>query len=318
MRKIKIVVGHADSFLAKSINQMITAEGFDIQSADRGSQVMDFVKITPLPDLIVLHQNMEHPNALEVCRELKGKPEYSMIPVLLIAPNATEPYLPQAVQAGFDDILNNEFESSVLHARVRSLLRVKFLSEERDDAESVLYALARALEAKDTYTLGHADRVGQFAVSLGQKMGVSARELETLRKGGMLHDIGKIAIPDSILLKPGKFSPEEFEVMKRHPTLGCDICEKLHSIQDALPLIRHHHEKMDGSGYPDRLKGDAISPLVRIVTVVDIYDALRSRRSYKDAFTIDKSLQIMWDEANKGWWDKSVLSAWEQICSQQN
>jgi putative two-component system response regulator len=167
-------------------------------------------------------------------------------------------------------------------------------------------------EAKDPYTMGHADRVAQYAVELGQELGISGYELRVLRKGAMLHDVGKIAIPDSILLKPGKYTTDEFDVMKKHPVLGCDICQKLHSVREALPLIRYHHEKLNGSGYPDGLKGDAIPPLVRIVSIVDIYDALRSRRVYKDAFSIDQSFKIMWEEVDKGWWDKDILATWEK------
>ena len=182
-----------------------------------------------------------------------------------------------------------------------------------DDVDAILRALSEKLEAKDPHTLGHADRVSQYAVELGKVLGVHGSDLKTLRRGGLLHDIGKIAIPDAILLKPGKYTDEEFSIMKRHPILGCDICENLRSIHDALPMIRHHHEKLNGTGYPDGLQAESISPLVRIVTIVDIYDALRSRRSYKEPFSLDRSFEIMWDEVNKGWWDKAVLASWEKL-----
>ena len=198
--------------------------------------------------------------------------------------------------------------------RLRSLLNPK----KGEDTESILNTLSRAIEAKDPYTLSHAERVSQYAVDLGSSLGVSADDLNTLRKGGLLHDVGKIAISDEILLKPGKFSDEEFMTMKKHPVLGCEMCAKLSSLQDALPIIRHHHERLDGSGYPDGLQGKAISPLVRIVTVVDIYDALRSRRSYKEPFSVDLSFKVMWEEAGKGWWDKGVLAHWEKLIRSKN
>ncbi len=169
------------------------------------------------------------------------------------------------------------------------------------------------IELKDPYTLGHADRVGQYAKELGFAMNLSQHELTTLHKGAFLHDIGKIAIPDNILTKPGKYDADEFNIMKQHPVLGCHICEKIPAVNDALPLIRHHHEKLDGSGYPDGLSGDKISSLVRAISIVDIYDALRSKRSYKEAFNIDQTFNIMWQEANKGWWDKDILKIWETL-----
>ena len=198
--------------------------------------------------------------------------------------------------------------------RLRSLLGL----DQGEDSESILHTLSRAIEAKDPYTLGHADRVSQYAIELGRSLGVNNADLNTLHRGGLLHDIGKIAIPDAILLKPGKYTDEEFTAMKQHPVLGCEICQKLRSVQDALPIIRHHHERLDGSGYPDGLHGNSISPLVRIVTIVDIYDALRSRRTYKEAFSIDISFKIMWEEAEKGWWDKDVLAHWEKLIRSKN
>jgi putative two-component system response regulator len=173
--------------------------------------------------------------------------------------------------------------------------------------------LARIIEAKDTHTLGHADRVARSAGAMGKLMKMSPAEIETLEKGGLLHDIGKMAVPDTILLKPGKLTIQEFDTMKTHPMMGCTICERLRSAKDALPLIRSHHEKLDGTGYPDRLKGDEIPLPVRIITIVDIYDALTSRRSYKDAWPMDKTFKVMYEEVAKHWWDGDVLRIWEQF-----
>lgn len=169
------------------------------------------------------------------------------------------------------------------------------------------------IELKDPYTRGHADRVAFYARELGLGMKLTEPELTTLHKGAFLHDVGKIAIPDAILTKPGRYSADEFEVMKQHSLLGYHICEKIPDVADALSLIRHHHERLNGTGYPDGLKEDQIPSLVRTVSIVDVYDALRTKRSYKEAFSIDQTFQIMWEEANKGWWDKDILRTWERL-----
>lgn len=173
------------------------------------------------------------------------------------------------------------------------------------------------IELKDPYTRGHADRVSFYAEKLGLAMKLTQSEVDTLHKGAFLHDVGKIAIPDSVLTKPGRYTPEEYGIMKQHAILGYHICEKIPEVADALSLIRHHHERLDGSGYPDGLFQDQISALVRTVSIVDVYDALRSKRSYKEAFTIDQTFQIMWEEANKGWWDKDILRTWERLVRAQ-
>jgi putative two-component system response regulator len=312
MKIAKVVIAQGNSASVPSFVGLLKPLGCEIRVASKGNDVLDYMKNGSPPDLLLIDAAVEDPSAVDICRHIKAHPSFSAVPVLMVVANGHAAERQSLLDAGCDDILVQPLDSFVLQARVTSLLRLKFIADDRDDAETVLYTLARTIEAKDRYTLGHADRVAGFAVELGRVLGVSLMELDVLRKGGMLHDLGKIAIPDAILTKPGKYTPEEFEVMKQHPLLGCQICHKLRSMQDALPLIRHHHERLDGSGYPDKLKGDQISPLVRVISVVDIYDALRSKRSYKEAFPLDKTFEIMWDEVNKGWWDGNVLRAWER------
>ena len=312
MRHPKIVIGQTDSRLSQLLHVLVASGDYETHITDRGERVMEIIHLGSPPDLLVLETTLLDPDSLSLCQTLKQNPIYTAIPILIvdIAGDADEN---KYVSAGADDIIAGPLHAETLIARVKSLLRLKTIVDERDDAETVLNALARTLEAKDPYTLGHADRVAQYAVELGKMLGVNAYDSQILRKGGMLHDLGKIAIPDAILLKPGRYTQEEFAIMKRHPVLGCEICGKLRTMRDALPLIRHHHEKLDGSGYPDGLRGEALSPLVRIISIVDIYDALRSQRSYKEAFTVDKSFEIMWQEVEKGWWDRGVLTAWEKL-----
>jgi putative two-component system response regulator len=312
MRLPKIVIGQTDSRISQLLHVLVAGGDYEIHITDNGERVLEISRLGAQPDLIVLEATIQRPDARDLCLKLKQDPTFNAIPILVIDPDKNHNDR-DFVEAGCDDVLSGPLQADTIIARVKSLVRLKSITDERDDAEAVLNALARTIEAKDPYTLGHADRVAQYAVELGKTMGVSGYETQVLRKGGMLHDIGKIAIPDGILLKPGRYTTEEFAVMKRHPVLGCEICGKLRTVRDALPLIRHHHEKIDGSGYPDGLRGDALPALVRIISVVDIYDALRSQRSYKEAFSVDKSFEIMWQEVDKGWWDRDVLKAWEAI-----
>ena len=174
--------------------------------------------------------------------------------------------------------------------------------------ENVLFSLANTVEAKDTYTQGHVERVSNMAVNLGKKLGMTGRELEALRFGGALHDIGKIAVPGKILNKPGPLDPNEWEIMKSHPDEGCKICLPLmKNLGPALEVIRHHHEKLDGSGYPDGLKGDEISVAARVMGVVDIYDALITDRPYRKGMSKEKAFEILREEAERDKLDKEVV-----------
>jgi putative two-component system response regulator len=194
---------------------------------------------------------------------------------------------------------------------------MRYLNAQLDNAEDVLFSMARAIEAKDAYTQGHVERVSNLAMQLGAYMGLSAEEQDSLRKGGILHDIGKIGVPDSILNKAGPLTAEERLIIRMHPEQGAHICEKLKSIRGAIPIIRHHHEKMDGTGYPDRLEGNDIPLLARILTTVDIYDALTTTRSYRKSLPHEMAMELMWDETRKGWWDKEVVGEFEHMLVEQ-
>jgi putative two-component system response regulator len=187
------------------------------------------------------------------------------------------------------------------------LLRQKELVDALDSAESVVFALARAIEAKSRYTHGHSGRVTRYALSLAERLGFGATEIEVLCRGAVLHDIGKISTPDIILDKPGRLTSEEFEVVKRHPAEGARIVEPLRSAQDVIPLIRWHHERMDGNGYPDGLMGDAIPLLVRVLSVADVYDALASDRPYRPAIPHGQCRKVMEKDAVQGGLDPALV-----------
>lgn len=178
----------------------------------------------------------------------------------------------------------------------------------QDETEAIVFALAQAVEQRDHHTAGHCERMAFISVALGVMLGVEQAHLVTLYRGGFLHDVGKVGIPDSILFKPGKLSAEEWVTMRTHPTRGVEICRHLNSLQPVLPLIRHHHERWDGSGYPDGLSGEQIPLLARILQLADIYDALTSPRPYKQAFLPKQALRIMEEESARGWRDPDLMS----------
>jgi putative two-component system response regulator len=194
-----------------------------------------------------------------------------------------------------------------LRARTANLARNKLLTDRLEDTTQVVYALANAVEAKDAYTEGHTDRVGRLGVRMAQRIGMGAEAEDALQKGGVLHDIGKIGIPSAIINKPGMLTPGEKIVMEKHPMIGERICEPLKSIRDLLPIIRWHHERLDGTGYPDRIKGAEFPLICQVMQLADIYDAITTDRPYHRARTRDGALEFMMGEAKKGWRDPELV-----------
>ena len=174
-------------------------------------------------------------------------------------------------------------------------------------------SLARSIEAKDPYMDGHGDRLSQYAVSMGEALRLGSSHIRSLRIAGVLHDIGKVAIPDEILMKPGPLNASERAVVEQHPLIGEQICAPLKSFSAVLPVIRHHHERFDGTGYPDRLAGESIPLTARIVQVVDIYDALTTDRPYRQAMTKRDAFRVMRLEAARGWLDTNLLGKFERL-----
>jgi putative two-component system response regulator len=214
---------------------------------------------------------------------------------------------------GADDFLNKPVNKHELLARVHSLLRLKRFTDELDNAESVLFSLALSIEAKDPYTEGHCDRLSKYSVALAERLGLPEELRVALRRGGLVHDIGKLGVPEQILLKPGPLTPEERKIMEQHTIAGERICAPLRSFRHVLPIIRHHHEKWDGSGYPDGLRGEQIPLIARILQVTDIYDALTTDRPYRKALSLEKAFAIMREEVKRGWWDGSILVEFEAV-----
>jgi putative two-component system response regulator len=219
----------------------------------------------------------------------------------------------EGIRVGADDFLTRPVDRTELLARVTSLLKLKYRTDELERAESVLFTLARSIEGKDPYTHGHCERLAEYSAALGRHVGLPEDQVTALRRAGVVHDVGKIAIPDAIILKPTSLSPDEWKLMREHPVIGERICAPLKSFRAVLPIIRHHHEKLDGSGYPDGLKEDQIPIAAQVLQIVDVYDALTTVRPYKPAFSITDALQTMKTEVAEGWWDPRIFDEFERF-----
>ncbi|OFW06651.1 MAG: hypothetical protein A3G20_05910 [Acidobacteria bacterium RIFCSPLOWO2_12_FULL_59_11] len=301
-----IFVVDDDAAFRKLMETLLTRQGYEVSTACDGEEALE-VLAQHRADLVLLDVEMPRKNGFVVCRQLKQDPETRLIPVVLVTGLAATADRIQGLEAGADDFLSKPVDRNELLARVRSLLRMKAYTDELERAESVLFALARSIEGKDPYTEGHCERLSDYSSRLGQRIGFSPEQITSLRWGGIVHDIGKVAVPEAILLKPGPLSPEEWKVMRQHPIAGERICSPLRSFRMVLPIIRHHHEKYDGSGYPDGLQGDQIPVTSRVLQLADVYDALTTERPYKRALSPRQALETMEEEVQKGWWDPHLF-----------
>jgi putative two-component system response regulator len=260
------------------------------------------------PDLILLDVVMPGKTGYELCRELKEDSKTRLIPIVMITGLSAREDRLKGIESGADDFLTKPICPEELFARVNSLLKLKEFTDELETADSVLCTLGLSVEARDPYTEGHCERLAHNAADLGRFLGVDEECIVALERGGYLHDLGKIAVPDEILKKGSDLTPAEWEIMKRHPVTGEKICRPLKSLRLVLPIIRYHHEHSDGSGYPDGLRDGDIPLLPRILQVVDIYDALRTARPYKPALGHEQAAVTMRAEAQSGLWDEELVS----------
>jgi cyclic di-GMP phosphodiesterase len=290
--------------------ELLTSEGYYVVLAANGSEALEQLRSGSI-DLALLDVVMPRPTGFEICQSMKSSAKTRLIPLVLLTSLNSEGDKIRGIMCGADEFLSKPVNKHELLARVYSLLRLKQFTDELDNAESVLFSLALTIEAKDPYTEGHCDRLSKFSVALAEKLGLPDELLIALRRGGSIHDIGKLAVPERILLKPGPLDQEERHIMEQHTIIGERICAPLRSFRNVLPIIRHHHERWDGSGYPDGLKREAIPLTARILQITDVYDALTTDRPYRQALPVPEALAIMHAEARRGWWDEPLLNEFE-------
>ncbi len=276
-----------------------------ILTAQSGAEALSLIKQYTL-DLLLLDKCLPDIDGDEICRVVRQEYGNHLLPIIMVTGMGDSENLRNSLALGANDFVKKPFNAVELLSRAKAALEKKQLVDLLDNAESVLFALAKMVEARDPTTGEHCNRLVKTSLLLGEVVGLEPDELIALQKGAVLHDIGKVGIPDTVLLKPGPLNQREWRIMRRHVEIGSDLCIQLNSIRDAVPLIRHHHERWDGSGYPDGLQGEAIPRVARVFQYADIYDALRYERIYRSSLSVQQIIEIFRQELKKGWRDPVI------------
>jgi putative two-component system response regulator len=307
-----ILVVEDDSEVRSMLSEALLSLGYAVRAAASAEHALTVLETSP-PDLVLTDVHMGAMSGVELCARIKSDPRWALLPVVIVTAVSDLDARVAGLAAGADDFFAKPFNLLELRTRVGALLRVKTLLDQLERAESVIITLGATIEARDVYTSGHCERLARYATAVGSALGVPPSLDRALRLGGYLHDLGKIAVPDSVLLKPGPLTLAERTEINRHPDVGADLVRGLHTLDDVRPLIRHHHERWDGSGYPAGLLGEAIPLGARIMSVVDVYDALRTARPYKSPLSLAETLEVLKAETDAGAWDPRVVTALLQV-----
>jgi putative two-component system response regulator len=304
----KVLVVDDVSANVELLKTLLTREGYKVVTASDGEQALEMVE-TEHPDLVLMDVLMPKLSGFQVCERLKQNKATRLTPVVLVTALYESGDRIQGINAGADDFLTKPVNAHELKARVRSLVRLKRYTDDLDSAESVILSLALVIEARDAYTDGHCQRLARYATALGTAIGLPEDQLAALYRGGFLHDVGKIGIPDAVLLKAGALTADEYTQIKEHPVIGDRLCGEMRSLRQVRPIVRHHHERLDGSGYPDGLKADAIPLVAQIMGIVDVYDAITTARPYKVAATPEQAYEELLGEVTRGWRRRDLVDA---------
>lgn len=305
-RTARILIVDDNKVNVELIRAQLRAFPYELAVAFDGEEALQKIAQQP-PDLVLLDLMMPKVSGYEVCKAIKENPQTQFIPVIVITALQELDDKLRAIELGADDFLVKPFNKIELTTRIRSLLHMKSLQDDLVRTEQIIFSLAAALDAKDSYTRGHSERVALFAGALARGMGLSAADQEQIQRGALLHDIGKIGVQDAILGKPGPLTEAEMEVVKTHPTRGYDICCHITSLTPCLSCIRHHHERFDGNGYPDRLAGDKIPLDGMITSIADAYDAMTTDRPYRKGMPRLQAMTIFERERKKGQWNPEIV-----------
>jgi putative two-component system response regulator len=302
----RVFVIDDDPQVRSLLRTLLKSRGYGVEEFGAAEPGLERIRADP-PDLVFLDLQLPDRSGHSVLEEIRSRPATRLLPVVMLTGFASSEEKVHAYELGVTDFLAKPFSPDELLPRVRSLVLLKLFADEHEHASQMLMTLARTIDARDPYTAGHSGRVAEFAELVALRMGVPAATRIDMRRGALFHDLGKIVIPDGVLLKPGPLTVEERDIIQRHPVVGAELLAPMKTMLKTLPIVHSHHERLDGSGYPDGLNGDSLPRAVRIVTVCDIFDALTTTRAYRSALSQEEAYDILSDGVRRGWWDGEVL-----------
>ena len=308
----RVLVVDDEAPVTALLDRLLRAEGYAVDVAFDGESALARVAQAP-PDLILLDVVLPGLNGFAVCRRLKDDPATRLTPVILVSGIHEPDIRVQGLEVGADDFLTKPFDTRELLTRSRALVRVKRYTDDLDPAASIITTLAVMIEARDGHMEGHCHRMANYATALGRSLGLPEGDLLALHRGGFLHDIGMLAISDAVLRRPGALEPEEYALVQSHTLIGDSLCANLRSLQAVRPIVRHHHERLDGSGYPDGLRGDDIPLVAQIIGVVDVYDAITTQRPYQRTQSNGEALELLQSQAARGWRRRDLVVRFAEL-----
>lgn len=309
---IRVLLTEHDPDLRSTLARSLAIVGADVRTAADGAATLGITTAWDA-EAILLDVSLPGMDSFELCRRLKAEPATRLVPVIMMTGSDAVDERRRVVEAGADAILRKPFAREELLARVRSAAEMKRSTDRLDATGADLVMLARAVEGRDPDTLGHLERLSDLSARVAERIGMDEGEVAAVRLSGLVHDIGKAALPEALLAKPASLDSQEWELMRTHPVEGERLCAGVAALRASLPAIRHHHERMDGSGYPDGLAGGTIPVAARVLQVVDVYDALTTARPYRRAESPEGALDILAREVDRGWWDARIVAAFREL-----
>lgn len=296
----RLLVADRSEPAARQVAQYLEAVGHTVLLAFDGEEALRRIRADH-PEVAILDVGVPRLNAYQLCEQVKSHPGTRNIPIVMVVSPSAQDEKIRGLEVGAEDFLARPINKLELLARVKSMVRMKRLNDQVETTEGVIFGMARLLERKMNCQAGDMQRVSDYSCLLGRSLGLLDEDLEILRKGAILHDIGKIAVREAVLLKAGQLSPTEFNEIKLHPEVGERLCGPLRDSDLVLPLIRHHQERWDGNGYPDGLAGEQIPLLARIMAIADAYDAMLSPRPYRPPLGPEEAQQTLMRGAGSQW-----------------